>query len=174
MIRKCSDADFEMILEIINDAAKAYQGVIPADRWHEPYMSRQELTHEIETGVSFWGFEDKGMLIGVMGIQDKGDVTLIRHAYVRSSHRNRGIGTRLLRSLEPTTDKPILVGTWADATWAIAFYQKNGYRLLSAEEKKGLLKKYWAIPERQSRDVSRPGKPEMEKLTEPLANMKCA
>ena len=149
MIRKCSDADFEMILEIINDAAKAYKGVIPADRWHEPYMSRQELGHEIETGVSFWGFEDKGMLIGVMGIQDKGDVTLIRHAYVRSSHRHRGIGTRLLRSLEPTTDKPILVGTWADAMWAIAFYQKNGYKLVSATDKIQLLKKYWSIPERQ-------------------------
>ena len=142
-------ADFEMIFEIINDAAGTYKGVIPADRWHEPYMSRQELRNEIEAGVSFWGFEDEGTLIGVMGIQDKGDVTLIRHAYVRSSHRNRGIGTRLLRILESTTNKPILVGTWADAAWAIAFYQKNGYRLLSPGEKKGLLEKYWAIPERQ-------------------------
>ncbi|OGP88997.1 MAG: GNAT family N-acetyltransferase [Deltaproteobacteria bacterium RBG_16_48_10] len=149
MIRKCNDTDSETILDIINDAAEAYRGVIPADRWHEPYMSCEELQHEIEAGVSFWGFEDENTLIGVMGIQDKGDVTLIRHAYVRSSHRNRGIGTRLLRILESTTGKPILVGTWADAAWAIAFYQKNGYRLLLAEEKRQLLKKYWTIPERQ-------------------------
>ena len=149
MIRKCNDTDSETILDIINDAAEAYRGVIPADRWHEPYMSCEELQHEIEAGGSFWGFEDENTLIGVMGIQDKGDVTLIRHAYVRWSHRNRGIGTRLLRILESTTGKPILVGTWADAAWAIAFYQKNGYRLLLAEEKRQLLKKYWTIPERQ-------------------------
>jgi len=149
MIRKCTEADFEGVLEVINDAAGAYKGVIPADRWHEPYMSRDELIHEIEGGILFWGFEDKGTWIGVMGIQDKGDVTLVRHAYVRSTHRNRGIGTRLLRNLESTTDKPILVGTWANATWAIAFYRKNGYRPLPAEEKTRLLKRYWTIPERQ-------------------------
>ena len=149
MIRKCAEADFEVILEIINDAAEAYKGIIPADRWHEPYMTRDELKHEIESGVSFWGLEDGNRLIGVMGIQDRGEVTLIRHAYVRSSHRNRGIGTRLLRTLESTSDKPILVGTWADAKWAITFYQKNGYKLLSKEEKTRLLKKYWTIPDRQ-------------------------
>lgn len=149
MIRKCTDSDFEVILEIINDAAKAYEGVIPVDCWHEPYMSREELKAEVENWVCLWGFEEEGTLIGVMGIQDKGDVTLIRHAYVRSNKRNQGIGTRLLRFLESTTEKPILIGTWADATWAIAFYEKNGYRLLPEREKNRLLRKYWTIPERQ-------------------------
>jgi len=149
MIRKCMDSDFEVILEIINDAAKAYKGVIPADCWHEPYMSREELKHEIENMVCFWGFENGGTLIGVMGIQDKGDVTLIRHAYVRSNKRNQGVGTRLLHFLESRTERPILIGTWADATWAVAFYEKNDYRLLPQEEKNRLLRKYWTIPERQ-------------------------
>jgi N-acetylglutamate synthase-like GNAT family acetyltransferase len=149
VIRKCTDSDFEVILEIINDAAQAYKGVIPADCWHEPYMSREELKHEIEDMVYFWGFEDKDALIGVMGIQDKGDVILIRHAYVRSNKRNQGIGTRLLRFLESTTEKPILIGTWADATWAIAFYKKKRYRLLPEKEKNRLLRKYWTIPRRQ-------------------------
>ncbi len=149
MIRKCGEADFEAVFEIINDAAAAYKGVIPADCWHEPYMPREELKQEIEAGVSFWGYEDKENLIAVMGIQDKGDVTLIRHAYVRTGKRNRGIGTRLLRLLESTTEKPVLVGTWAAATWAIAFYKKNGYRLLPEAEKNRLLRKYWTVSERQ-------------------------
>ena len=149
MIRKCVDVDFEAIFEIINDAAAAYKGVIPADCWHEPYMPREELEQEIEAGVSFWGYEEKEGLIAVMGIQDKGDVTLIRHAYVRTGKRNQGAGTRLLRLLESMTEKPLLVGTWAAATWAIAFYKKNGYRLLPEAEKKRLLRKYWAVPERQ-------------------------
>ncbi len=149
MIRKCSHSDFEVILEIINDAATAYKGVIPVDRWHEPYMPPEELEHEMEAGVSFWGYEDEDGLIAVMGIQDKGDVTLIRHAYVRTSKRNHGVGTRLLGFLESATEKPVLVGTWADATWAIAFYKKNGYRLIPEDEKNRLLRKYWTIPERQ-------------------------
>jgi len=149
MIRTCDQKDFAAILEIINDAAQAYKGVIPADRWHEPYMSRRQLQKEIHAGVIFWGLEEKGRLIGVMGIQDKGEVTLIRHAYVRSRRRNRGIGSRLLRFLESMTKKPILIGTWADAIWALSFYQKNGYRLVSTDEKNHLLKKYWTIPERQ-------------------------
>jgi len=149
MIRKCGEADFEAIFEIINDAAAAYKGVIPADCWHEPYMPREELKQEIEAGVSFWGYEDKDGLIAVMGIQDKGDVTLIRHAYVRTSKRNQGVGTRLLCFLESMTEKPVLVGTWAAATWAIAFYKKNGYRLLPEAEKNRLLRRYWTVPERQ-------------------------
>lgn len=149
MIRKCMDSDFETIFEIINDAAQAYKATIPADCWHEPYMSREELKHEIEDGISFWAFENQGCLIGVMGIQDKGDVTLIRHAYVRSSRRNQGAGTCLLRFLESRTDKPILIGTWADATWAVAFYRRNGYRVLPEDEKNRLLRKYWTIGERQ-------------------------
>jgi N-acetylglutamate synthase-like GNAT family acetyltransferase len=149
MIRKCLNQDFEAIYEIINDAAQAYKGVIPDDRWHDPYMTHTQLRHEIDDGVCFWGIEGNEILIGVMGIQHKGDVCLIRHAYVKTNHRKTGIGTRLLKHLESITDKPILIGTWADATWAIQFYQKNGYRLLSKPEKDYLLAKYWDIPERQ-------------------------
>jgi N-acetylglutamate synthase-like GNAT family acetyltransferase len=133
MIRECTEADFEAIYGIINDAAEAYRGIIPADCWHEPYMSREQLTKEIDAGVQFWGFEEDSTLVAVMGIQDKGDVTLIRHAYVLPRMRNRGIGSRLLRFLESTTEKPILIGTWADATWAVAFYQKYSYRPVSTE-----------------------------------------
>jgi N-acetylglutamate synthase-like GNAT family acetyltransferase len=149
MIRQCMDSDFEAIYGIINDAAQAYKGVIPEDRWHEPYMSRIQLRREMEDGVRFWGVEEERVLVGVMGIQDKGDVCLIRHAYIKTSRRKEGMGTRLLRHLESMTEKPILIGTWADATWAIRFYQKNGYRLLSEAEKNDLLRKYWNIPGRQ-------------------------
>jgi N-acetylglutamate synthase-like GNAT family acetyltransferase len=149
MICQCTHRDFNAILEIINDAARAYQGAIPADRWHDPYMSGRHLREEIEDGVNFWGWAEEGKLIGVMGMQDKGDVVLIRHAYVRTVLRNRGIGSRLLQYLESATDKPILIGTWAAALWAISFYERNGYRLVAEEEKNRLLKKYWTIPERQ-------------------------
>lgn len=149
MIRKCTESDFETIFLIINDGAQAYRGIIPNDRWHEPYMPMEQLRHEIEDDVIFWGLEHDGKLLGVMGIQDKGDVTLIRHAYVRRRAQKRGIGTRLLRHLERLTEKAILIGTWADATWAISFYEKNGYTLVSEEEKNRLLRKYWSIPERQ-------------------------
>ena len=149
MIRKCLENDYDAIYEIINDAAQAYKGVIPVDRWHEPYMPQDQLQQEIDAGVNFWGLEENGRLTGVMGIQDKGDVTLIRHAYIRTALRNRGVGSQLLRHLEAMTGKPILVGTWAAATWAISFYKKNGYRLVSMKEKNRLLKKYWNIPERQ-------------------------
>lgn len=149
MVCRCTDNDFDAIYEIINDAAQAYKGVIPADRWHEPYMPQDQLHQEIDSGVNFWGLEENGRLIGVMGIQDKGEVTLIRHAYVRTALRNRGIGSELLSHLETMTANPILIGTWAAATWAIAFYEKNGYRLVSVDEKNILLKKYWNIPDRQ-------------------------
>ncbi|MCJ7782522.1 MAG: GNAT family N-acetyltransferase [Desulfobacterales bacterium] len=149
MIRKCTQQDLSVMYEIINDAAQAYQGVIPEDRWQEPYMPIEELKHEIDDGVEFWGYEEAGDLIGVMGLQDKGDVYLIRHAYVYTSSQSRGIGRELLRHLERTTDKPMLIGTWANATWAIRFYEKNGYRLLSRSETERLLKKYWKIPARQ-------------------------
>lgn len=149
MIRKCRELDVDVIYEIINDAAQAYRGVIPEDRWHDPYMSKVELKQELQGGVVFWGVVDNDNLVGVMGIQDKGDIALIRHAYIRTDRRNKGIGSRLLRFLGSTTHKTILVGTWADATWAITFYQKNGYQLLSEHEKNQLLRKYWKIPERQ-------------------------
>ena len=149
MIRKCEDSDFEAIYSIINDAATTYRGVIPADRWKEPYMPQEELRHEMENGVVFWGYEEKGELSGVMGIQDVEDVTLIRHAYVRTTRRGRGIGSALLSKLRELTDRPVLIGTWADAVWAVGFYEKHGFRLVTPEEKDRLLKTYWAIPERQ-------------------------
>lgn len=149
MIRLCADNDFETIYEIINDAARAYKGVIPADRWKEPYMSREELRHEIDKGVVFWGYEEGGRLVGVMGIQHVQDVALIRHAYVRTAERNRGIGSRLLSCLQKQTSRPVLVGTWADAVWAVRFYEKHGFKLVPDREKDRLLKKYWSIPKRQ-------------------------
>lgn len=148
-IRACGPADVTAIFAIVNDAAQAYRGVIPADCWHEPYMPLEELQREIGDGVAFWAYESAGEIVGVMGIQDRGDVTLIRHAYVRTAHRRKGIGEELLRHLEATTTKPILIGTWSAATWAIRFYEKNGYRLLSRTEIEQLLRKYWSIPERQ-------------------------
>jgi len=149
MIRKCEEEDFETLYEIINDAARAYQGVIPADRWREPYMSKDELQSEIDHGIGFWGFEEEGGLQGVMGLQDVQDVTLIRHAYVRTGRRRGGIGGELLRFLLGQTAKPVLVGTWAAATWAVVFYEKHGFARVTAGEKNFLLKKYWTIPERQ-------------------------
>ena len=149
MIRKCEQKDFDEIYEIINDAATAYGGIIPADRWHEPYMTQEELKRQIDEGVQFWSYTEDGKIIGVMGIQFKGDVTLIRHAYTRITQRNKGIGSKLLKHLCALSVTPVLVGTWADAKWAIAFYQKHGFRLLGKEEKDNLLRKYWAIPLRQ-------------------------
>jgi N-acetylglutamate synthase-like GNAT family acetyltransferase len=149
IIRRCTDTDLHAIFEIINDAASAYKGVIPPDRWHDPYMSQDQLRHEIDAGVRFWGLDNDNELAGVMGIQNKGEVTLLRHAYVRTALRNKGIGSRLLKHLEPMSDKPILIGTWAAASWAVQFYQKNGYCLVSIEEKNRLLRQYWSIPERQ-------------------------
>jgi len=148
-VRACVPEDAPAIFEIVNDAAQAYKGVIPEDRWHEPYMPMQQLLDEMRAGVRFWGEEDAGELVGVMGLQDRGEVDLIRHAYVRTKLRNTGCGTRLLRHLESLSDKPILIGTWAAATWAIAFYKKNGYRLLGPQGTRRLLRKYWSIPERQ-------------------------
>ena len=137
------------MFEIINDAAQSYKGVIPDDCWNDPYMPSEELRREIEDGVVFWGLEQDGQLLGVMGIQDKGDLTLIRHAYIRTQAQKQGIGTRLLQHMENITEKPILIGTWAAASWAISFYEKNGYASVSEEEKNRLLGKYWSIPERQ-------------------------
>jgi len=149
MIRRCDSRELEIIYAIINDAAQAYKGIIPADRWKEPYMSRDELRREMNEGVVFWGYEEQGELVGVMGIQHVQDVMLIRHAYVRTSKRHQGIGKKLLCSLREQTTRPILVGTWADAVWAVRFYEKHGFRLVSPEEKDRLLSKYWSIPERQ-------------------------
>jgi GNAT superfamily N-acetyltransferase len=149
MIRRCDNRDFESIRAIINDGAQAYRGVIPPDRWTDPYMSSEHLQHEIDAGVVFWGDEETGALVGVMGVQDVQDVTLIRHAYVRTSSQGTGIGGRLLAHLLEGTNRPVLIGTWADAVWAIRFYEKHGFRVVAADEKDRLLKKYWTIPERQ-------------------------
>lgn len=149
MIEKCKENDFKEIYDIINDGASAYKGIIPADRWHEPYMSKEELETQIDQGVQFWCFKENEKISGVMGIQHKGDVTLIRHAYVRTADRNKGVGSRLLTHLLAHSTTPVLIGTWADAKWAISFYQKHGFRLLSKSETETLLRKYWIIPERQ-------------------------
>ena len=148
-IRPCTSVDFEAIYSIVNDAAQAYRGIIPADRWKEPYMPREELRHEIGQGVRFWGYEEHGELAGVMGIQDVLDVTLIRHSYVRTHMRRKGIGGRLLEFLLEKADRSVLIGTWADAVWAIDFYEKAGFGCVSEAEKNRLLKKYWSIPDRQ-------------------------
>jgi len=149
MIRPCTDSDVANIYAIVNDAARAYKGVIPADRWHEPYMPLEELKGEIAAGVKFWGYEDRGQLVGVMGMQPVKDVMLIRHAYVKTEMRNRGIGGKLLAHLLRRLTGRILVGTWKAAVWAIRFYQKHGFELVSEEEKNRLLKTYWNIPARQ-------------------------
>lgn len=150
MIRSASDSDFDDIYKIINDAAIAYKGIIPEDRWHEPYMSKQELKLQIKEGVQFTCFvDDSDEIIGVMGIQDMVDVDLVRHAYVRTKKRNSGIGSILINRLISRSSKPILIGTWKAASWAISFYEKHGFQLVSEEEKNSLLKKYWNIPDRQ-------------------------
>jgi N-acetylglutamate synthase-like GNAT family acetyltransferase len=148
-IRKSRPADRAAMLAIVNDAAQAYRGVIPADRWHEPYMPDGEMAGEIAAGVEFWVAEEGGRLLGVMGIQDKGEVALVRHAYVSPAAQRKGVGAKLLRHVEGLTDKPILIGTWAAAAWAIDFYRRNGYRVVSDDEKNRLLRTYWSIPARQ-------------------------
>ncbi len=149
MIRRCTEADLATILAIVNDAAQAYRGHIPADRWHEPYMPEAELRHELDAGVVFWGWEQAGKLVGVMGLQDVADVALIRHAYVATAARRQGVGGKLLQFLLERTPRPVLIGTWAAATWAIRFYEQHGFRVVSPAEKDRLLRKYWRIPERQ-------------------------
>ncbi len=149
MIRVCIDDDFEAIFQIINDAAEAYRGIIPVDRWHEPYMPREELRAEVSAGVSFLGYEKDGELAGVMGTQDVQDVTLIRHAYVRTAQRGQGIGGELLGRIMDQATKPVLIGTWADAVWAVRFYENHGFKVVSTQEKETLLRKYWNVPDRQ-------------------------
>jgi N-acetylglutamate synthase-like GNAT family acetyltransferase len=153
VIRAALPDDFERILAIINDAAQAYRDVIPDDCWHEPYMSASALRSEIADGVRFWVLEDGQAIQGVMGIQDRQDVTLVRHAYTATAVRHRGIGSQLLRHLESLTAQPMLIGTWAAAVWAIHFYCNRGYRVVAPAEKDRLLQRYWRVPERQ-RDAS--------------------
>ena len=147
MIRRCRDDELAAIGAIVNAAAVVYRGVIPDDRWHEPYMSAAALEGEVAAGVEFWGYEDGGELVGVMGIQPVRDVTLIRHAYVAPGTQGRGIGGALLAALEARGSGQLLVGTWAAASWAIRFYERNGF--VAVDDPAALLRRYWSIPERQ-------------------------
>jgi GNAT superfamily N-acetyltransferase len=148
-IRPCRDDERAAVLAIVNAAAEAYRGVIPADCWHEPYMPLSELDGEITDGVSFWGYEAEGALVGIMGSQSMADVDLIRHAYVSPGSQGQGVGSALLEHLARSTTRPMLVGTWAAAEWAIRFYRRHGFELVSPERKDTLLKTYWTIPDRQ-------------------------
>jgi GNAT superfamily N-acetyltransferase len=148
-IRPCRDDEREAILAIVNAAAEAYRGVIPADRWHEPYMSSEELAGEIDAGIEFWGYEEDGELVGVIGIQPLSDVDLIRHAYVSPGSQRKGVGGALLEHVSSAATRRILVGTWAAADWAISFYLRHGFELLSRERATELLRRYWTIPDRQ-------------------------
>ena len=148
-IRPCRHEEREAIFAIVNEAAEAYRGVIPADRWHDPYMPLSKLDEEIAAGVRFWGYEDGGELLGVMGIQRVDDVELIRHAYVTPGSQGRGVGGALLEHLMRSATAPVLVGTWAAASWAIRFYERHGFAVTSRAETTRLLKRYWSIPDRQ-------------------------
>jgi len=148
-IRKSRAADATAMLAIVNAAARAYRGVIPADRWRQPYMPADELDEEIADGVIFWVAEEQERLVGMMGIQDRQEVALVRHAYVEPGAQRMGVGTSLLRQVLSLAGKPVLVGTWADASWAIEFYRRNGFSLVPDKEKDRLLRRYWSIPDRQ-------------------------
>jgi len=153
VIHPCHRADADHIHRIINDGAEAYRGVIPEDRWQVPYMPLSKLLQEMNRGVRFHGFYQEETLVGVMGIEDVEDVSLIRHAYVRTAHQRQGIGAALMDHLTSSNQRPLLVGTWAAATWAIRFYERRGFTLVTPEEKDYLLDRYWSIPDRQ-RDTS--------------------
>jgi GNAT superfamily N-acetyltransferase len=148
-VRSCRDDERASILAIVNAAAEAYRGIIPSDRWHDPYMTEAELAGEIAAGVIFWGAEADERLLGVMGFQQKGEVDLIRHAYVAPTHQRSGIGGALLQELQRLSTRRMLVGTWATADWAIRFYQRHGFALTAPDTKVALLRKYWTVPDRQ-------------------------
>jgi GNAT superfamily N-acetyltransferase len=152
VIGRCTDDDFPLILAVINDVAQAYRHVIPDDCWHDPYMTEDELRQELRDGVVFWGFEENARLAGVMGIQETDEQhgpVLFRHAYVGTADQHRGIGGRLLTHLQAQTSASMLIGTWADAQWAVRFYESRGFRIVTAAEKDRLLRRYWSVPERQ-------------------------
>ena len=150
MICEVSSSDFEAVFRVVNDAAQAYRGIIPDDRWREPYMPREELREEIDAGIVFYAWVEDGEVIGVMGVQRVLDATLIRHAYVLTTHQRKGIGGRLLKHLVDLTESSVLmIGTWEDADWAVHFYEKHGFELVSRIEKERLLRKYWNVPDRQ-------------------------
>ena len=149
-VRRCRDDELTTVLAIVNAGAEAYRGVIPADRWHDPYMAMAELQGELAAGVAFWGYESEGELIGVMGLQPVRDVDLIRHAYVLPGRQRQGVGAALIEHLRHRGGaRRMLVGTWADASWAITFYGRHGFALVSSERAAALLRTYWSVPERQ-------------------------
>jgi len=162
-IKPCEDRDLPVMVEIINSSALAYKGVIPADRWHEPYMPLAELESEIAQGVRFYAGIQDAQIVGVMRIQDVKDVTLIRHAYVRTECRRHGIGRFLLKHMQQLTNRRILIGTWKAADWAIRFCQKNGFTLVTHDEKNRLLSTYWTISDRQSEESVVLASPEWRK-----------
>lgn len=149
MIRKAERCNIDEMCIVINDGASAYKGVVPDDRWHEPYMPLADLDSEIAAGVQFSCYMQAGQILGVMGVQDKGSVVLIRHAYVRTAARRQGIGAKLLNDLVLKTEKPVLAGTWRAARWAIDFYQKHEFSVLPERQAQELLRKYWNVPTRQ-------------------------
>jgi GNAT superfamily N-acetyltransferase len=149
VIRPCRDEETEAIVAVINAAAQAYRGVIPADRWHEPYMRVSELRSEMASAVAFVVYEVDGVVAGVMGIQSVRNVDLIRHAYVLPERQGCGVGGALLAHLRARTSRPILIGTWAAATWAIKFYERHDFHIVPDARKSLLLQTYWRIPERQ-------------------------
>lgn len=149
MVRACECNELAIVWRVINDGANAYRGVIPEDCWHEPYMGEQELQSEMEQGVAFFAYEEQGHVLGVMGLQSVRDVALIRHAYVRTTHQRQGIGGKLLSALLAKCVTPVLVGTWADASWAVKFYEGHGFRLVDEKQKIQLLENYWGVPDRQ-------------------------
>jgi GNAT superfamily N-acetyltransferase len=148
-IRRSQDTELSAILGVVNEAAQAYCGVIPDDRWHEPYMAKDDLVREIADGIAFWVADEDGRLLGVIGLQDKVAVALVRHAYVAPATQRKGVGTQLLRHVESLAGKPLLIGTWATASWAIDFYRRNGFTMLPPGETERLLRTYWSIPDRQ-------------------------
>jgi len=150
MISEYKKSDTSIILDIINNASIKYKGIIPDECWHEPYMLEQELINEFNDGVRMFGFHNNKELIGVIGVQKVKDVILIRHAYTLTSHQGKGVGSKLLKFLiNKNKNFRLLVGTWKNAKWAIRFYEKFNFILLSEDETVLLLKKYWKIPEKQ-------------------------
>jgi GNAT superfamily N-acetyltransferase len=172
-IRRCREDERDAILAIVNAAAEAYRGVIPADRWREPYMPAEELDREIAAGVAFWGYEAGGELLGIMGIQPVRDVDLIRHAYVAPGSQRRGVGGALLDHLMRSATRRVLVGTWAAADWAVNFYRRHGFEQVDTDTKTRLLRAYWSIPDRQietSVVLAKPAWPDYSGVSPPTAN----
>jgi GNAT superfamily N-acetyltransferase len=149
-LRGCGPEDTARILEIVNAAAVAYRGVVPAECLHDPYMPAEELRRDMEAGVSFLGCEVDGALMGVMGLQVVREVHLIRHAYVMPGAQGARIGALLIAELKRRSTRRLLVGTWAAAHWAIRFYERHGFGRVPSGQAAQLLSTYWNIPRDQA------------------------